>query len=198
MSRWPPNTRERLERAALELFLARGFTETTVPEIAEAAGLTTRTFFRYFADKREVLFGGQSEFAERMTAFVTEAPAGQTPLDVVGYCLRSVAESAFEGRAERVRMRRRVIDADDGLRERDLRKLDTLAQAVTRGLMARGEEELTAAVAADLGVTVFRLALARWLEDEHADERRLTEIIADVLAAVPRCVATTADRSPTH
>src|SRR5215471_5784528 len=55
MGRWEPNARGRLEQAALELFLERGFEQATVTEIARRAGLTQRTFFRYFADKREVL-----------------------------------------------------------------------------------------------------------------------------------------------
>ena len=56
MGRWEPDARDRLERAALELFVEHGFDPVTVPEITARAGLTTRTFFRHFADKREVLF----------------------------------------------------------------------------------------------------------------------------------------------
>ena len=58
MGRWEPDARGRLVKAAMELYGERGFEQTTVAEIAERAGLTERTFFRHFADKREVLFAG--------------------------------------------------------------------------------------------------------------------------------------------
>ena len=64
MGRWKPDARGRLEQAAFELFTERGFEQTTVAEIAERAGLTERTFFRYFADKREVLFAGADALQE--------------------------------------------------------------------------------------------------------------------------------------
>jgi hypothetical protein len=69
MTRWEPNARGRLEQAALALYGERGFENTTVAEIAARAGLTERTFFRHFADKREVLFAGgahcRSSWCER-------------------------------------------------------------------------------------------------------------------------------------
>ena len=83
MSRWEPNARGRLEQAALELYSERGFDQTTVAEIAQRAGLTERTFFRHFADKREVLFGGSAFLGELMVAAVRDAPAGDGPLDAV-------------------------------------------------------------------------------------------------------------------
>ena len=61
MARWEPDARGRLEKAALDVFRERGYAHTTVGDIAERAGLTERTFFRYFTDKREVLFSGSKE-----------------------------------------------------------------------------------------------------------------------------------------
>ncbi len=75
MSRWEPNARGRLEQAALELYCERGFEQTTVAEIAERAGLTERTFFRYFADKREVLFAGGVTLQELLVSAVAGAPS---------------------------------------------------------------------------------------------------------------------------
>ncbi len=83
MSRWESNARGRLEQAALELYQERGFEQTMVTEIAERAGLTERTFFRYFADKREVLFGGQDMLREIYVSTIEAAPASATPLDAV-------------------------------------------------------------------------------------------------------------------
>ena len=74
MARWEPNARERLERAALALFAENGYDATTVAQIADRAGLTKSTFFRHFADKREVLFGGQERLTEAFTSAIGTAP----------------------------------------------------------------------------------------------------------------------------
>jgi AcrR family transcriptional regulator len=83
MSRWEPNARGRLEQAALELYRERGFDQTTVAEIAERAGLTERTFFRYFTDKREVLFWGQGALQEIYVSTIASAPQSATPIEAV-------------------------------------------------------------------------------------------------------------------
>src|SRR5579872_4164810 len=87
MSRWEPNARGRLEQAAMELYIERGFDTTTVAEIAERAGLTERTFFRHFADKREVLFGGSDALRELLESTVAAAPPSTTPIDAVADAL---------------------------------------------------------------------------------------------------------------
>src|SRR3954468_7852078 len=91
MVRWEPNARGRLEEAALALFGERGFEETTVHEIAQRAGVTERTFFRHFADKREVLFGGGDILRDTMVGAVAEAPAGTAPMDAVALALAAAA-----------------------------------------------------------------------------------------------------------
>ena len=79
MTRWEPGAPERLAQAALELYAERGFEQTTVAEIAKRAGLTERTFFRHFTDKREVLFAGQDDFQRLFVTEVEAAPADATP-----------------------------------------------------------------------------------------------------------------------
>src|SRR6202035_2298884 len=83
MGRWEPNARGRLEQAALELYLERGFEQTTVAEIAKRAGLTERTFFRHFADKREVLFSGAGALEELLVSAVAGAPESSAPMAAV-------------------------------------------------------------------------------------------------------------------
>src|ERR1035438_1758875 len=92
MGRWQPEARTRLERAAMELFGERGFEQTTVAEIAARAGLTERTFFRHYADKREVLFGGSSESSWLLMQSVADAPAGATPIDTIAAVLATAGE----------------------------------------------------------------------------------------------------------
>src|ERR1700676_1213721 len=97
MVRWKPGARGRLEQAAMELYSERGFDQTTVAEIAERAGLTERTFFRYFADKREVLFWGKGALMELVTKPIADAPDSASPIDAAGAALKATGE-LFEGR----------------------------------------------------------------------------------------------------
>ncbi len=186
MSRWPAGARDRLERAALALFREQGFAETTVPEIAARAGLTTRTFFRHFADKREVLFVGEAELPALAARLVADAPAALGPMAVVAHGLDVVATRVGAGRVEDLRVRRAVVAADEGLRERELRKFAALADAAGRAFRDRGVDALTATLAAELGVMAFRVAVTRWLDGGGAEG--LPELVADTLAAL-RAVA---------
>src|SRR4051812_38727228 len=137
MSRWQPNARGRLQQAALALYTERGFDQTTVAEIAERAGLTERTFFRYFADKREVLFAGQRPLLDQMTKGVVEAPDSANPLAAVSNGLQETAVF-FDGRRESSRLRQTVIDANPGLQERELSKRAAFSAAMADGLLQRG------------------------------------------------------------
>lgn len=193
MSRWKPNARERLERAALELFVEQGFAGTTVPQITARAGLTTRTFFRYFADKREVLFASEEEFPALVARVMAQAPASLSPMMVIVQGFETVAVTLFEGRREELRTRRAVIQSDEGLRERELRKLSALSEVVSQGFRDRGFDELTSTLAAEIGMTVFRVAISRWLDQE--DEQPLTELVFDTLSALRSVTADPIEQS---
>jgi len=162
MARWEPNARGRLEQAALELFAERGFEQTTVDEIARRAGLTERTFFRHFADKREVLFGGQSSLLELLIGGIASAPPDATPIGAVTAGLRAITPM-FEHRLDQVRQRQAIIDAHPELQERELIKLAFLADAVTGALRDRGVPSQAASLAAQAGIAVFKIAFARWV-----------------------------------
>ncbi|ORB32251.1 TetR family transcriptional regulator [Mycolicibacterium parafortuitum] len=165
MSRWQPNARERLEEAALQLYAERGFDDTTVDDIARRAGLTERTFFRYFADKREVLFSGQGEFVDTITTALDAALAqgsGVNPLDAVAAGFAALGPF-FDQRADRARQRQRVIDATPALRERELGKLATTSDALAQALRAHGVEPVTARLTAEAGLAVFKVAFRTWV-----------------------------------
>src|SRR3954447_7255585 len=117
MSRWEPNARGRLEEAALDLYTEHGFDETTVAEIAERAGLTERTFFRHFADKREVLFSGAGEFQEMLVGNVAGAPDSLAPIEAAAEGALAAA-AMLQQRAEFARQRARIIAANAELQER--------------------------------------------------------------------------------
>src|SRR6476661_552062 len=154
MSRWQPNARGRLEQAALELYRERGFEQTTVMEIAERAGLTERTFFRYFADKREVLFWGQENLRELYVRTITSAPESAAPIDAVAAALEAAAP-VFRERHALARQRQAVIAANPGLQERELLKRASLASAMADALRRRGVTDPTASLAAEVGVIAF-------------------------------------------
>ncbi len=181
MSRWEPGARDRLESAALDLFLERGFDQTTVPQIAARAGLTTRTFFRHFADKREVLFAGEDEIPALAADLIAQAPASMEPMDVIAWGFQTMGSILFQNRIDYLRKRRTVIDSNDGLRERELRKLATLSAAIARAFQARGSDDLQATLAAETTVTVFKVALRRWIDQTESD---LLVVIAETIDAL--------------
>jgi AcrR family transcriptional regulator len=181
MGRWPEGARTRLEAAALALFIEQGFAETTVPQIAARAGLTTRTFFRHFADKREVLFAYQAELPDVVRQVMAAAPQSAGAMEVIALGLQTIAETKFDGRRDYLLAHQAVIDSDAGLRERGLRKMSILTEAIGRGFRDRGLDDLGATLAAHTAVTVLSVALDRWLG--ATDETSLAVHVADTLAA---------------
>ena len=164
MGRWEPDAQGRLEQAALELYLEHGFDRTTVAEIAARAGLTERTFFRHFADKREVLFRGEV-LANAMAAAVDAAPESAAPLDAVVAALESTSDF-FADRRQHARQRQVVINANPALQERELIKLASLAATMADALRRRGAASATASLVAEAGIAVFKVAFESWLADD--------------------------------
>ncbi|MGF0118333.1 TetR/AcrR family transcriptional regulator [Promicromonospora sp. Marseille-Q5078] len=162
MARWEPDARGRMTRAALDLYAEQGFEQTTTAQIAERAGVTERTYFRHFADKREVLFDGSHELEDSVVAAVREAPEGAAPLDVVGDAFAS-AVSALDERRELAARRASVVAATPRLRERELLKLDALRDAAARALRDRGVAEPAASMVAEAGVAAFRVGFEAWI-----------------------------------
>jgi AcrR family transcriptional regulator len=188
MGRWEPNSRGRLQEAALALFAERGFDQTTAAEIAARAGLTERTFFRYFADKREVLFGGAALLEERILSGVVGAPPDAGPLEAVSEGLDSAAQMLGESRRDLSLQRHLVIASNPELHERELAKLAQYATAITAALRDRGVSEQNASLAAETGMTELRLAVQRWASG--SDDRDLTDIMRDCVAELRALAAT--------
>ncbi len=180
MVRWEPGAAERLQKAALELFATRGYEQTTAAEIAEAVGLTERTFFRHFSDKREVLFDGQERLERAFLDGVTAAPPDASPLEVVAAALRSASAFFPDERRSHSRTRQSVINRNPALQEREQHKLTALAAAVADALRARGVDDLAATLAAESGATVFGISFTQWLRD--GEDRTLADIADEVFA----------------
>ncbi|WP_019929757.1 TetR/AcrR family transcriptional regulator [Nocardia sp. BMG111209] len=196
MARWEGNTRGRLERAALDLFTEQGYDRTTVAQIAKRANLTERSFYRWFPDKREVLFGGGEELQERFVAAIEAAPAGADPLAMLMAAFATAPEVIRP--REFLRERSAVIAANPPLHERELIKVASLSEALVAALARRGHDPRAARLATDAGMAIFRHAGQRWMADEHADHARLlSDSAADLLAVLtPNAVPGGANAGP--
>lgn len=165
MGRWEPDARGRLMLAALELYTGRGYEQTTVADIAQRAGVTERTFFRHFADKREVLFDGSGALQDAVVDAIEAAPASTAPIEVVGAAMEHAA-SLMASRRDFARQRAAAIAANPSLHERELLKLAALGAAAAAALRKRGVPEPAASLAAETGVTVFKVAFEQWIGDQ--------------------------------
>jgi len=184
MGRWQPEPQRRLREAAMALYAERGLEQTTVAEIAALAGVTERTFFRYFADKREVLFSGTEALLAAALAAVRAAPAGTPAIDVAAAGLEAAAATLPD--QDYARARQAVITANPGLQERELLKMSTLSASIAEALVERGEAPHLAALVASLGVSAFGVSFERWASGaeggDYADAVRAS--FAQLKAAV--------------
>ena len=163
MTRWSPDARGRLAQSAMELFAKRGYDQTTVAEIAERAGLTERTFFRHFADKKEVLFGA-NELRDLLVAAVAHAPSSASPMEAVADGLLAAGRVFSDERRVYSRRRQSIIAANAVLRERELIKLASIASAIAEALRQRGVPEPSASLSAEAGIAVFRVTFEQWVD----------------------------------
>jgi AcrR family transcriptional regulator len=178
MGRWEPNARGRLERAAMELYIERGFEQTTVTEIARRAGLTQRTFFRHYADKREVLFAGSGLLEELIVRTLGGALDSAAPIDAVAEAIEAAGAAIQEG-GDRPRQRQVVIAANPELQERELIKLASLASAIAGALRQHGVPDPAASLTAEAGIAVFKIAFERWIS--LSDQQDLPQYIREAV-----------------
>jgi AcrR family transcriptional regulator len=177
VARWKPDSPGRLYEAALELYAKRGFENTTVAEIAKHAGVTERTFFRHFADKREVLFGRTGEFEEALVNTVANAPDSMPLVDVLATGLEAAGAQLPDHRT--ARKRHAIIAANAGLRERDLSKYASLSAALVETLRERGLGDPDATIVAEVAIAVFRTAFELWISDPT--DRDFPELVRESL-----------------
>ncbi len=168
-------------RAALGLFAERGFDQTTAGDIAERAGVTERTFFRHFTDKREVLFDGTHTMERIARDATVEAPPGLAPLDAAMAGVTAGA-ALLDDRHDHSVRRSMIIASHPSLRERELLKLAALSAGVGEALRERGVPEPAATLAAQSAVTAFQVAFTRWVEQDHPPT--IATCIADAAAAL--------------
>ncbi|WP_037578182.1 TetR/AcrR family transcriptional regulator [Phaeacidiphilus oryzae] len=185
MPRWDPNAEDRLREAAVELFLERGYENVTVAEITERAGLTRRSFSRYFADKRDVLFAGSERLPAVLADSVRQADPALPPFEAL---LAALIETAgpLTDQAALVAQRQAVVRTSPELQERGRTKLAAATEAVAEALRERGTAASQAALLAEAGIAVFRTAFQRWTDrpDEAGLPARIREAAADLAAGL--------------
>ncbi|HVC77736.1 MAG TPA: helix-turn-helix domain-containing protein [Candidatus Micrarchaeaceae archaeon] len=167
-------------QSALELYAKHGYDQTTVAEIAQRAGLTERTFFRHFVDKREVLFAGSDDLRDLLVGAVAGAPASAPPMAAVTAGLLAAGAAFNEDRRGFSMRRQSIIAANAELRERELIKLATLASAIADTLRQRGVSDPAASLTAEAGIAVFHVAFHRWVD--ASNELGWDELVRSSLA----------------
>jgi AcrR family transcriptional regulator len=167
VSRWAPDARERLETAALNLFAENGYEETTVAQIADRAGLNRATFFRHFADKREVLFGGEDVLAELFADGIRTASPDATLTECLQAAFAAAEVAMTPQQRARAAQRVRVVMANTEVQERGLLKHARIARSISAALRERGTDELTARLGAEVGMLAFSVAVERWLGSDE-------------------------------
>ena len=187
MGRWEPDAAGRFRDAAMELFTEIGYEQTTVAAIAARAGLTARTFFRYFADKREVLFNGSERLQQTMVDALVQAPAQASALDAVAAALTRAGDFFDDERRPFARLRSTVIAGNADLHERELIKMAMLSAALAQALRERDVCEPDASLAAETGIAVFRVAFAQWVAD--SERRSFGQIVNESLARLKALAA---------
>jgi AcrR family transcriptional regulator len=168
MPRWEPSAEERLRDAALTLFLERGYENVTVTDITDHAGLTRRTFSRYFADKRDVLFAGSERLPGAIAEAVEKADAELTPFQALLTALEQVGELLADRVAQHAAQRRAITAGSAELQERERTKFAAVAAAIDAALRQRGASPSTAELLADVGIAIFRTAFGRWADQPDA------------------------------
>jgi AcrR family transcriptional regulator len=174
------DVRLRLQRAALELYAERGFDRTTAADIAALAGVTERTYFRHFPDKREVLFDWEAEARAALVDAVSSVPAGLPPLPALREAFVSVA-SIFERDRPGKELRHRIVSSTPELQEREFLKLGRLTDALTEVLEKRGAPPGLASLAAACGTAALTRARLQWLAGSQRDYATLlTDAFAEL------------------
>jgi AcrR family transcriptional regulator len=163
MARWDPGTEGRLTQAALELYMEHGYDNVTVTQIAERAGITRRSYFRYFPDKREVLFAGSERLPAAIHEAVLEARRAGSPLSATLEALAHVGTTLVE-HLDRTAERRAVIASSPELQERERTKLAAVTGAIRDALQQRGVDDDSAKLVAQIATIALQNAFDRWTD----------------------------------
>jgi TetR/AcrR family transcriptional regulator, regulator of mycofactocin system len=179
----PLTTIEEIEQAALEIFAERGYDDPTVEEIAAAAGISRRTFFRYFATKADIPWGNFEALLRKMDAWYASAPDDTPIFDVIAEGTLRFNRLHAEGPvAHRARMtlilRTPALVANAALRHSDWSAV--IARYAGRRL-GEPPEALAPQLVAHIALGASSAAYSEWLRDDNSD---LVDLINRAFAMV--------------
>jgi AcrR family transcriptional regulator len=177
-------TRNSLLEAALNLFSANGYDETTTDEIAAAAGVSPRTFFRYFPTKESVLFFGEYDFIDAVSGVYLAQPEESSDYEAMANSFALLAPGLKRIRT-RISQYHEAVASSPVLQGRERRNHDANAETVAkmiaerRGLPAPDDE---CQLLASIGMLLFERALNQWLA---TPSRPLDDLVRQEFAALP-------------
>jgi AcrR family transcriptional regulator len=186
-------TRLALEEAAMRLFTEKGFDGTTVEEIADAADVSARTFFRYFATKDEVLFGDHEPRLEAMRQLLDARPADEPVMASLEALLRALGDLLVEHReralvqSEVSRTRVQILGL---FRQHQEEMNEVIAAFVATRLSSEGQVRMRARVVASAAMGAYLAAGAEWVRSGGTEDMdrlmdEALESLRTVLVAEP-------------
>lgn len=190
--------RAQLTAAAITLFSTNGYERTTVDEIAEAAGVARRTFFRYFRSKEDAVFPDHDDCLRRAREHLSAADPARPPFPVMGGAAHLVL-AMYAADPTLAVARYRVTREVEVLREREItttsRYQRVFVEYLHRRLGERGHERLLQEVAAATVVATHNFVLRQWLRDGGTGDphRRLDTALRTVGESFPRWLTTQSD-----
>jgi AcrR family transcriptional regulator len=178
----------------MALFQQRGYENVTIAEISERAGLTRRSFFNHFADKREIFFAGAAAFRDSVANHLAKVDPGLGPLDAAATALTNAGIDIVDYLEHAVAVRE-VINSSSELRERDLAKMADITDVLSEGLQARDLDPRRARLVASCAVAVYQDAWQRWSENPGAEFAAvMSEALGELRTAVATAPATSQRR----
>jgi AcrR family transcriptional regulator len=174
--------------AAIDLFAGRGFEETTVDEIARAAGVSTRTFFRYFASKADLMGQGMTTYRTLLSTAVRAAPSALSPMQVLRHTVQKIAADAAG--QPRTRQIVAIAGASPAAREAQLARRgeveNELAEAFAARIRTAPDDTVSARLLAAVTLAVVDVTFRVWSKSGETD---IVSIVDDVLATLVGLVA---------
>ena len=179
--------RDAITNAALDLFFAQGFDETTIEDIAHAAGVSRRTFFRYFSSKSDVIGQISVALGPFLSSAIAAAPRTYAPLEVVRDAVLRVASAAAE--FPRTKQLLKITEVHPQARQAQMARNGEIEDHVARALAAHLKAPLNSApprLLASLTISLVHLVLRLWLEQESADIAEIAEQVLTDFAHLVR------------
>jgi AcrR family transcriptional regulator len=163
--------RDAIFDAAIDLFAVHGFDATTVEQIAQAAGVSRRSFFRYFESKDDLLAQSVVQYGVALTTAIEKCAPTLMPLAVVRATVLSIAENAVANPRTRqiIEISERSATARQAHHSRMMEVEDSMAAAFARRLKSSSRNDMKPRLLASLTLAMMNVAIVSWYSGEYQD-----------------------------